>query len=78
MCYILVKDCKGISKTNTKGEIDKRNVGEGSLLNVYLAAIPIWTLRSSVSIPFQNMNEYSMYRSCFDGEGIESKDVYRI
>ena len=78
MCYILVKDCKGISKTNTKGEIDKRNVGEGSQLNVYLAAIPIWTLRSSVSIPFQNPYEYSMFRSCFDGEGIESKDVNRI
>ena len=78
MYYILVKDCKGISHTNTKEEIEKRNVGDYRQLNFYLSAIPIWTLRSSVSIPFQNDYEYSIFRSCFDGEGTESKYINRI
>ena len=68
----LVKDCKGITHTNTKEEIEKRNGGEGrQKLNFYLSAIPIWILRSSVSIPRQNPYEYSMFRSCFDGAGIK-------
>ena len=78
-CVIFtVKDCKGITNINTKEEIDQTNLGEGRQLNFYLTAVPIWTLRSSVSIPRQNPNEYSMFRSCFDGEGIESKDDSRI
>ena len=81
--YIIVKDCKGISRTIISGKKEKLKFGEDHEIEYHLPTVPIWTLRSSESIiecktctNDPKTYEYSMFRRCFDGEGNQKNDVY--
>ena len=78
-CVIfIVKDCKGISRTVIKGKTEKLKFGEDHEIEYHLPTVPIWTLRSSESViecktctDDPKTYEYSMFRRCFDAEGIQ-------